>query len=119
MTVITGDGSLGFYIAEMDTAVRHKLPIVVIVGNDGGWGLERELQTAVTGLKETVACELRATRYDIVMKGFGGEGELIETPEQVRPAVERAFSAGVPYLLNVAVKGVRSPFTEWQIAGKR
>ena len=119
VTVITGDGSLGFYIAELDTAVRHKLPIVVIVGNDGGWGLERELQTAVTGLKETVACELRATRYDIVMKGFGGEGELIETPEQVRPAVERAFSAGVPYLLNVAVKGVRSPFTEWQIAGKR
>ena len=117
--VITGDGSLGFYIAEMDTAVRHKLPIVVIVGNDAGWGLERELQGAVTGLKETVACELRATRYDIVMKGFGGEGELIEAPEQVRPAVERAFAAGVPYLLERAVRGVRSPFTEWQIAGKR
>ena len=118
VTVITGDGSLGFYIAELDTAVRHKLPIVVIVGNDAGWGLERELQGAVTGLTNTVACELRSTRYDIVMKGFGGEGELIERPEQVRPAVERAFSAGVPYLLNVAIRGVRSPFTrEW--AGER
>ena len=42
--MITGDGSLGFYIAELDTAVRHKLPIVVIVGNDACWGLERELQ---------------------------------------------------------------------------
>ena len=46
VAVITGDGSLGFYIAEMDTAVRHKLPIVMIVGNDAGWGLERELQGA-------------------------------------------------------------------------
>jgi acetolactate synthase-1/2/3 large subunit len=119
VTVITGDGSLGFYIAELDTAVRHKLPIVVIVGNDAGWGLERELQGAVTGLANTVACELRPTRYDIVMKGFGGEGELIESPAQVRPAVERAFSSGVPYLLNVAIRGVRSPFTEWQIAGKK
>ena len=119
VTLITGDGSLGFYIAELDTAVRHKLPIVIIVGNDGGWGLERELQTAVTGLTDTIACELRQTRYDIVMKGFGGDGELIERPEQVRPAMERALSAGVPYLLNVAIRGVRSPFTEWQIAGKK
>jgi thiamine pyrophosphate-dependent acetolactate synthase large subunit-like protein len=119
VTVITGDGSLGFYIAEFDTAVRHKFPIVVIVGNDAGWGLERELQSAVTGLSETVACELRSTRYDIVMKGFGGEGELIERPEQVRAAVDRAFASSVPYLLNVAIRGVRSPFTEWQIMGKK
>src|SRR5581483_11596601 len=119
VTVITGDGSLGFYIAELDTAVRHNLPIVVIVGNDAGWGLERELQGAVTGLSETVACELRPTRYDIVMKGFGGDGELIERPEQVRSAVDRAFAAGVPYLLNVGIKGVRSPFTDWQVAGKK
>ena len=45
VAVITGDGALGFYLAEMDTAVRHKLPIVLIVGNDAGWGLERELQS--------------------------------------------------------------------------
>ncbi len=45
VAAITGDGSLGFYLAEMDTAVRHKLPIVLIVGNDAGWGLERELQS--------------------------------------------------------------------------
>src|SRR5438045_8015806 len=89
VVVITGDGSLGFYIAEMDTAVRHKLPIVIIVGNDAGWGLERELQSHSNS--QTVACELRRTRYDLVMKGFGGEGETIDTLDQVRPAVERAF----------------------------
>jgi acetolactate synthase-1/2/3 large subunit len=117
VALITGDGSLGFYIAEMDTAVRHKLPVVIIVGNDGGWGLERELQSATAG--STVACELRRTRYDEVMKGFGGGGETIDTLDQVQGAVGRAFSAGVPYCLNVNVRGVRSPFTQWQLAGKK
>jgi acetolactate synthase-1/2/3 large subunit len=111
VAVITGDGSLGFYIAEMDTAVRHNLPIVIIVGNDAGWGLERELQ----GRDRTVGCELRATRYDLVMKGFGGDGENITTLAEVRPAIQRAFSARRPYLLNVNIRGVRSPFTRWKL----
>jgi acetolactate synthase-1/2/3 large subunit len=115
---ITGDGALGFYIAEMDTLVRHKLPVVIVVGNDAGWGLERELQSFATGGAATVACELRPTRYDTVMQGFGGAGETIETIDQVRPAVERAFAAGLPYCLNVNIRGARSPFTDWQIAGK-
>jgi acetolactate synthase-1/2/3 large subunit len=118
VVLITGDGSLGFYIAELDTAVRHKLPFVTIVGNDAGWGLERELQQALVG-GETVACELRATRYDLVMKGFGGDGETVDRPDQVRAAVDRAFSSGVPYCINVNIKGTRSPFTEWQITGKK
>jgi acetolactate synthase-1/2/3 large subunit len=118
VAVITGDGALGFYIAEMDTAVRHKLPIVVIVGNDAGWGLERELQSFAYG-GATVACELQSTPYDAIMRAFGGGGETIERLEEVRPAVQRAFASGVPYCLNVRIKGVRSPFTEWQIAGKK
>ena len=119
VAVITGDGALGFYLAEMDSAVRHKLPFVLIVGNDAGWGLERELQSWATGGAPTVACELQSARYDFIMKGFGGGGETLERPGQVRPAVERAFAAGVPYCLNVKIRGVRSPFTEWQIAGKK
>jgi acetolactate synthase-1/2/3 large subunit len=119
VALVVGDGSLGFYIAELDTAVRHRLPIVIIVGNDAGWGLERELQRASTGSQETVACELRSTRYDLVMKGFGGDGETIESLEQVAPAVERAFASGRPYLLNVIIRGARSPFCEWQIGGKK
>ncbi|HWB85614.1 MAG TPA: thiamine pyrophosphate-dependent enzyme [Bryobacteraceae bacterium] len=119
VALITGDGSLGFYIAEMDTLVRHKLPVVIIVGNDAGWGLERELQEFATGTGETVGCELRFARYDVVMQGFGGAGETIERLDQVRPAVARAFGAGVPYCLNVRIRGTRSPFTDWQIAGKK
>jgi acetolactate synthase-1/2/3 large subunit len=119
VAAITGDGALGFYIAELDSLVRHRLPVVLIVGNDAGWGLERELQSFATGRLETVACELRSTRYDVVMQGFGGAGETIETLDQVRPAVERAFAAGVPYCLNVKIRGARSPFTDWQLAARR
>lgn len=118
VAMITGDGSLGFYLAELDSLVRHRLPVVVIVGNDAGWGLERELQT-LTMDQGTVACELLPTRYDAVMQAFGGAGETIDSVDQIRPAVARAFGAGVPYCLNVRIRGVRSPFTDWQIAGKK
>jgi acetolactate synthase-1/2/3 large subunit len=118
VVVITGDGALGFYLAEMDSLVRHRLPLVLIVGNDAGWGLERELQSFDSGSAETVACELQAARWDVVMQAFGGGGEMIERLEQVRPAVARAFAAGVPYCLNVRTRGVRSPFTEWQVEGR-
>jgi acetolactate synthase-1/2/3 large subunit len=119
VVAITGDGALGFYLAEMDTAARFGLPIVLIVGNDASWGLERELQSWGTGGAPTVACELQPARYDLVMKAFGGGGETIERPEEVRPALARALASRVPYCLNVKIRGARSPFTEWQIAGKK
>src|ERR1017187_5925204 len=119
VTMITGDGALGFYLAEMDSLVRHKLPVVLIVGNDAGWGLERELQRSATRGMATVACELQSARYDLIMKGFGGGGETVEGLDEIAPAVDRAFAAGVPYCLNVKIRGARSPFTEWQIAGKK
>ena len=112
--VLTGDGSLGFYLAEMDTAVRFNLPVIIIVGNDGGWGVERELQK---GRYEgnTVACELRRTRYDLVMKGFGGDGAHVERPEQIRPALDRALASDKPFVVNVEIDGAGSPFTEYQL----
>ena len=117
--VITGDGSLGFYLAEMDTAVRFGLPVIIIVGNDGGWGIERELQLGHYDSGKTVACELRRTRYDLVMKGFGGEGEFIDTPEQIAPAFQRALASDKPYLLNVDIQGAASPFTQYQLAHRK
>ncbi len=53
------------------------------------------------------------------MQGFGGAGETIDSLDQVAPAVARALASSVPYCLNVKIRGVRSPFTEWQIAGKK
>lgn len=115
--MMTGDGSLGFYIAELDTMVRYGTPAVIIVGNDGGWGLERELQGEVQGT--TTACELRRTRYDLICQGFGGGGETIDRLDQVGPALARAFAFRGPYVLNVNIRGARSPFTSWQLEGKK
>ena len=113
--VITGDGSLGFYIGELDTAVRLGLPLVVIVGNDGGWGVERELQRGFYPESDTVACELRRTRYDLVMKGFGGDGAHVTSREQLPDAFKRAFRSERPFLVNVEIDGAGSPFTQYQI----
>jgi len=118
VALITGDGALGFYLGELDTLVRHNLPVVIITGNDAGWGIERELQRALTG-GETVACELSPARYDLVMQAFGGGGETVERYEDIAPAVERAFESDRPYLVNIRTRGARSPFTEWQISGKK
>ncbi len=113
--VVTGDGSLGFYIGELDTAVRFGLPIVVVVGNDAGWGIERELQEAFYPQSSTVACELRNTRYDLVMKGFGGDGAHVTSPDQLDDAFERAFRSEGPFLVNIEIDGAGSPFTQYQI----
>src|SRR5258708_35583009 len=109
VVAVTGDGALGFYLAEMDTLVRYRLPVVVIVGNDAGWGLERELQSWATGGEPTVACELAASRYDLVMQAFGGCGETIDRPEKVAPAIEGAFASGVPYSISVRMQARGSP----------
>jgi acetolactate synthase I/II/III large subunit len=116
VVLITGDGAFGFYIAEIDTAVRHKLPFVIVVGNDGAWGLEKRLQTVVG---REVACDLRQTRYDLVVKAFGGDGETVDSPDRIAAALERGFSAGVPYCININLRAEPSPFAEWQLAGKQ
>lgn len=113
--VITGDGSLGFYIGELDTAVRFGLPLVIIVGNDAGWGVERELQQGFYPGEQTVACELRSTRYDLVMKGFGGDGAHVTSPDQLPDAFDRAFRSERPFLVNVEIAGAGSPYTKYQI----
>jgi acetolactate synthase-1/2/3 large subunit len=117
VVLFIGDGSLGFYLAELDSAVRHGLPIIVVVGNDSGWGLERELQNASGSAP--VACELRNTHYEMIMRGFDGEGEVVDHVAQVRPAIERALQSRVPYCLNVVIRGSRSPFTDWQVAARK
>ena len=116
--VISGDGSVGFYLAEFDTAVRHKLAVVILVGNDGCWGIERQFQLGVYGGDRTVACDLLRTRYDRIMQAFGGEGELVERLDQLRPALRRALKSGKPYCLNIQIQNVGSPFSRYQLESK-
>jgi acetolactate synthase-1/2/3 large subunit len=102
--IIYGDGSFGFNGMEYDTAVRFGLPIVGIVGNDGAWGQMLRPQVAVYGEERIVATRLNFSRYDKVVEALGGHGEFVERPEQIRPALERAFASGKPALVNVIIR---------------
>ena len=100
IVLLLGDGAAGFSLMDVDSMVRHNLPVVMIVGNNGMWGLEKHPMQAIYGWD--VACDLQpACRYDEVVRALGGAGELVTDPEQIGPALDRAFAAGVPYLVNV------------------
>ena len=115
--VFSGDGAFGFNGMEFDTAVRHNLDIVTVLGNDAAWGIDRQIQLGLYG--RPVATDLLPSRYDLVAQGLGGHGELVERPEDLKPALERAFSSGRPALLNVAVQRAISPRAEALIARRK
>ena len=102
--IIYGDGSFGLNGFEFDTAVRFGLPIVGIVGNDGAWGQMMRPQAMVYGADRLVATELAFTRYDKVVEALGGHGEHVTKPNEIRPALERAFASGRPALVNVEMR---------------
>ncbi len=102
--IIYGDGSFGLNGFEYDTAVRFDLPIVGIVGVDGAWGQMIRPQAAVYGANRVVATKLNFTRYDKIVEAMGGYGEYCTRPEEIRPALERAFASGKPALVNVVMR---------------
>ena len=98
--LLSGDGAFGFSAMEFDTLARHRIPIVCVIGNNGIWALEKHPMTRLLGM--SVAADLApATRYDKVVEALGGYGELVDRPEGIRPALERAFKSGVPACINV------------------
>jgi len=98
---ILGDGSAGLNIAEFDTAVRHKIPIVVVVNNDQGWGMIRHGQRTRYGSDRVVGAELGATRYDLVAEGFGAHAEFVTTASEIGPAIKRALASDKTACINV------------------
>ncbi len=97
---LIGDGAFGFSGLDVDSLVRHKMAVVLIVGNNGIWGLEKHPMRAIYGYD--VACDLQpGCRYDQVVQALGGAGETVEDPDHFAPALERALASGVPYLVNV------------------
>jgi acetolactate synthase-1/2/3 large subunit len=100
VVLLLGDGAAGFSLMDADTLVRHRLPVVMICGNNGIWGLEKHPMQSLYGYD--VAADLQpGCRYDEVVRALGGQGELVTRPAGIGPALRRAFSAGVPYLVNV------------------
>jgi acetolactate synthase-1/2/3 large subunit len=100
VVLLLGDGAFGFAGMEFDTLARHGANVVAVVGNNGIWGLEKHPMEFVYGY--SVAADLRpGTRYDTLVETLGGHGELVERPEELKGALERAFSADRPALVNV------------------
>ena len=100
IALLLGDGASGFSLMDADTMVRHGLPVVMIVGNNGMWGLEKHPMQAVYGWD--MACDLQpGCRYDDVVRALGGAGETVTVADEIGPALDRAFASGVPYLVNV------------------
>ena len=100
IVTLLGDGAAGFSLMDADSLVRQGLPVVMVVGNNGMWGLEKHPMRAIYGWD--VACDLQpGCRYDQVVEGLGGAGETVERAADLGPALDRAFAAGVPYLVNV------------------
>lgn len=100
VVLLQGDGAFGFSGMEWDTLVRHNVPVVSVVGNNGIWGLEKHPMEALYGY--SVVAELRpGTRYDELARTLGGHGELVSAPAELRPALERAFASGLPAVVNV------------------
>ena len=100
VVLLLGDGAFGFSGMEFDTLARHGVNVVGVMGNNGIWALEKHPMEFLYGY--SVAADLRpATRYDQVVEALGGHGELVERPQDVRSALDRAFAAGKPALVNV------------------
>jgi acetolactate synthase I/II/III large subunit len=115
--MLSGDGAFGFNGMEFDTAVRHKINIVALLGNDAAWGIDRQIQLGLYG--RTVATDLLQTRYEQMVQGLGGYGEFVERPEDLEPALKRALAAEKPALLNVAVQRAISPRAEAAIGRRK
>jgi len=98
--VLMGDGAAGFSLIDVESLARQKLPVVIVVGNNGIWGLEKHPMRAMYGYD--VAADLQpGLRYDEIVGALGGAGETVTKAGDIGPALRRAFDAGVPYLVNV------------------
>ena len=106
---VLGDGTFGFHMSEIETAVRLNLPYVAIVGTDARWNAEYNLQVRDYGPNRTHGCELNPTRYDLVATALGGHGELVRSAAELPDAIDRSVASGKPAVINVMIESVPSP----------
>jgi acetolactate synthase-1/2/3 large subunit len=106
---VVGDGTFGFHMSEFDTAVRHNLPFVAIVGTDAMWNAESKIQLRDYGAQRMHGCSLLSTRYDQVVTALGGYGEMIDDVTALPGAIERAIASGKPACVNVMIEPIAAP----------
>ena len=103
--LITGDSALGFNLTELDTAVRHNLPVLILVNYDQHWGMEAMAQELLIG--QQVECQHAPTRLDEIARAFGAHGEYVTRTADIRPAIGRALAARKPALVQLV--------TDWRV----
>jgi acetolactate synthase-1/2/3 large subunit len=101
VVVVAGDGAFGLNGLEFETLTRFGLPVVFVIGNDAAWGEIRIPQIGIYGADAEFATRLAPSRYDRLVEAFGGHGEHVEHPGELRPALERALASGEPAIVNV------------------
>ncbi|QBI18632.1 acetolactate synthase [Egibacter rhizosphaerae] len=99
--LLLGDGAAGFSLMDVDTLVRHDLALPIVVANNGAWALEKHPMRQVYDGWHAAADLRQDTAYDAIVAALGGAGETVTRPDRLAPALERAFAAQVPYLVNV------------------
>ncbi len=109
VVAMLGDGTFGFHSSEIDTAVRHGLAYVAVVGNDACWNAEYQIQLRSYGAARTHGLDLLPTRYDRVAEGFGAHGEHVARPAELAPALQRAARAGRAACVNVMIERQPAP----------
>jgi acetolactate synthase-1/2/3 large subunit len=100
VVLLLGDGAAGFSLMDVDTMVRHGLPVVMVMGNNSAWALEKGPMQMLYGY-DVIADLAPRTPYHAVVQALGGAGETVTDPREIGPAIDRAFDSGVPYLVNV------------------
>jgi acetolactate synthase-1/2/3 large subunit len=106
---VMGDGTFGFHMAEIETAVRRSLPVIAIVGNDACWNAESQLQRRHYGENRMHGCELLPARYDAWASALGGHGELVTSADALDGAIARAIASGKPAVINVMTESIAAP----------
>jgi acetolactate synthase-1/2/3 large subunit len=100
--IVYGDGSFGFNAMEYDTLIRHELPVVGVIGNDGAWNNIKVIHSMMHP-DSAFLSDIGFRPYEKMVEGLGGYGELVEKPSEIKPALERAQDSGVPALVNVKI----------------
>jgi acetolactate synthase-1/2/3 large subunit len=109
VVAVMGDGTFGFHMAEIDTAVRCNFPIIVVVGNDARWNAEYQIQLRQYGAGRAKNCDLLPSRYDRVVEALGGFGALVSTAADLSDALDRAWLSRKPACINVMIESVAAP----------
>jgi acetolactate synthase-1/2/3 large subunit len=96
-------------MAELDTAVRHGLDYIAVIGNDATWNAEYQIQLRAYGKDRAKGCELLPTRYGAVASALAAHGEDVFTPAELQSALRRAAAAGKPACVNVMIERLPAP----------